>query len=263
MKRLITPIIVSFVAIVAMAQKAQIKVEYTEKYQNWTGANKREKMVLLANGKTSHYYNPMTLVVDSMLSTPQGTVTFNSMVEAANAAGQRPSLLPGTRTYVIKSIPEETIMYYGEVAGELGHYMEAFGEQNWVITDSTAYVLGYECIMAETDYHGRHWSVWFSPEIPINDGPWKLCGLPGLILLADADNGKYIFEATGIENSDIAFPQKMYGHEQSEFAKRKDMLKLQWYFYNNSASQMNAEYGISMSDDPLPDGFDLIESDYK
>lgn len=263
MNRLIKSIILCFAAIAVMAQKAQIKVEYTEKYQNWTGANKREKMVLLANGITSHYYNPMTLIVDSMISTPQGTVTFNSMVEAANAAGKRPSLLPGSRTYVIKSIPEETIMYYGEAAGELGHYKEPFGEQNWMITDSTAYVMDYECILAKTDYHGRHWRVWFSPEIPITDGPWKLCGLPGLILLADADNGKYVFEATGIENTDIVFPQKMYGHERSESAKRKEMLALQWHFYNTSAAQMNAQYGISMPDDPLPDRFDLIETDYK
>lgn len=264
MNRLLTPIIVCLAAIVSYAHdSAKIKVEYTERYQNWTGANQKEKMLLLTNGETSHYYNPATLIVDSMLSTPQGTAQFNSMVEAANAAGKRPSLLPGSRTYVIKSIANGKIKYYGEAAGELGHYEELLNEQTWDITDSTTVILGYECMMAETDYHGRHWKAWFTPEIPICDGPWKLCGLPGLILRAEADNGKYRFEATGVENSSMIFPEQMYGHNLSETVSRKDMLKLQWTFYNSSGTQMNAQFGISMPDHQLPEGFDLIETDYK
>ena len=254
----------SMATIVAFARdNAVIKVGYIEKYQNWTGANKKEEMLLLANPNTSHYYNPRSLIVDSLLSTPQGTVQFNSMVEAANAAGQRPSLLPGSRTYIIKTIPQRQIKFYGESAGELGHYEESMDEQKWNISDTSKEILGYECIMAETDYHGRHWTAWFSPEIPIHDGPWKLCGLPGLILEAEADNGQYRFEATGIENTMTRFPKTMYGHELSEPVKRKEMLHLQWTFYNNSSAQMNAEFGTSMPEYLLPDGFDLIETDYK
>lgn len=55
----------------------------------------------------------------------------------------------------------------------------------------------------------------------------------------------------------------MYGHELSNRVKRKDMLKLQWTFYNNSGAQMNAEFGTSMHEVQLPKGFDLIETDYK
>ena len=263
-KCLITPIVLIFTVIVSFAHdNARVKVEYTERYKNWTGVNKNEKMLLLANGQISHYYNPTSLVVDSILSTPEGTVRFNAMVEAANEAGQRPALLPGSRTYIIKNANSSSIHYYGEPAGELGDYEEQFAEQNWTIADSSKTVLGYDCLKAEMDYHGRHWTVWFTPEIPISDGPWKLCGLPGLILEADADNGKYHFEATGIESVDATFPQKMYGHDLSVSMKRKDMLSLQWKFYNNSGAQMQAEFGITAHDDPLPEGFDLIETDYR
>lgn len=248
---------------VSAQEKAQIRVEYTEMYQTWTGANKKEKMLLLANNDRSHYYSPMTLVVDSMLSTPQGTMQFNSMVEAANMAGQRPALLPGSRTYIVKDLGKGNMIYYGEPAGELGHYEEDMDEQVWEISDSTTAILGYECVLAEMDYHGRHWKAWFTPEIPVFDGPWKLVGLPGLILRADADNGKYRFEATGIEMTDRCFPVKMYGHELSIPMKRKDMLNLQWKFYNNSGAQMNAEFGVSMPEIALPKGFDLIETDYR
>ena len=74
-KCLITPIVLIFTVIVSFAHdNARVKVEYTERYKNWTGVNKNEKMLLLANGQISHYYNPTSLVVDSILSTPEGTV---------------------------------------------------------------------------------------------------------------------------------------------------------------------------------------------
>ncbi len=260
-----------FVAIAAVAQEkadmsqnAILNVEYTERYQNWTGANKKERLILLANSEESRYYNPKTQIVDSMLSTAEGTAQFNNMVDAANAAGQRPSLLPGSRTYIIKSRTNAELKCFEEAAGELGNYTEPMNEQNWTVCDSTKSILGYNCVMAEMDYHGRHWIAWFSPDIPLQDGPWKLCGLPGLILAADADNGKYSFEATGLEVVNKPFPKKIYGHDLSEKMDRKEMRRTTWSFYNNSGAQMSAKYGtVAIPEVELPEGFDLIETDYK
>ena len=246
------------------AQKALVKVEYLENYRNWTDANVTNDVLLLAGIEESRYFNPMTQTVDSMLSTPQGTVQYNSMVEAANAAGQRPSLLPKSRTYIIKYPQKQEMRCFEEAAGELGNYSEPFSEQSWqIISDSTTTFLGYECVLAEADYHGRHWKAWFAPEIPLSDGPWKLCGLPGMILKATADNGAYNFTAKGLENVNMPLPKNVYGHDMSEKTDRKKMRQLEWSFYNNSAAQFQAQYGIQMQDSPLPAGFDLIETDYK
>ena len=40
----------------------------------------------------------------------------------------------------------------------------------------------FETQKAETFIFGRKWTAWFSPEIPIQDGPYKFRGLPGLIV---------------------------------------------------------------------------------
>ena len=141
-----------------------------------------------------------------------------------------------------------------------------------IVEDSTATFLGYECIMAESDYHGRHWKACFAPELPMPFGPWKLHGLPGLILKAEA-NGGFSFIATGLERTDrIMTPMYMQG----DYSKvdRKEALKNAEYFTNNEESIMNAQgqnVKIYSTDDegnkietPKYDGLKHnIEPDYK
>lgn len=73
----------------------------------------------------------------------------------------------------------------------------------WNVTDSIRNILGYECMFASTEYRGRRWEVWFTPEIPISDGPWKLCGLPGLILKAQDSKRHYVYEPVSVRTEGI------------------------------------------------------------
>lgn len=60
-------------------------------------------------------------------------------------------------------------------------------------------VSGYKSIKATANYLGREWTVYFSPEIPISQGPWRLWGLPGLIVKAYDSENLFLFELTGFE----------------------------------------------------------------
>ena len=69
-----------------------------------------------------------------------------------------------------------------------------------IFSDSVKTVMDYPCIMAVGNYAGRKWKVWFSLDIPFSDGPWKLCGLPGLILMAEDSRGEFFFRAYSLQN---------------------------------------------------------------
>ena len=55
------------------------------------------------------------------------------------------------------------------------------------------------CKKAKTTFRGRTYNVWYTEKIPINAGPWKLKGLPGLILSAEDELGIYKWEVKSIK----------------------------------------------------------------
>lgn len=266
LRRAIFMMTVGVASIFGMAQNADIKVEYTYSYDTWVGTHTDDHYILLANDSLSMFYSPMTQVVDSMLSTPEGTEHFNSMVNAANNAGHAPDLLPDGRIFVSKHFKSDSQKAYDDYAGEKYYHFEPLNTMEWNVKEESKEILGYQCFLAETKYHGRDWKVWFTPEIPLADGPWKFNGLPGLILEADSENGAHNFLATGIEAKPTPFRKKMYGWDDVEEKDRKKALMERWKFYLNPWGGMTAEFGSSSSGRPeeeLPEGFDLIETDYK
>ena len=70
----------------------------------------------------------------------------------------------------------------------------------WTLSEDTLTVAGYLCKTATCQIHGRNWTVHFTEDIPVSAGPWKLCGLPGMILEADADGGILHFSIVSIQH---------------------------------------------------------------
>lgn len=68
-----------------------------------------------------------------------------------------------------------------------------------LVPDSTKEILGYQCQMATTRFKGRQWTVWYTEDVPMDEGPWKLRGLPGLVLSAYDAKRQYVFEGAGLE----------------------------------------------------------------
>lgn len=75
---------------------------------------------------------------------------------------------------------------------------DTFNNFTWQIEKGHKKILNYNCTKAITNFRGRNYEAWFSEEIPIPNGPWKFCGLPGLILEIYDTERIYNFELTGI-----------------------------------------------------------------
>lgn len=73
-------------------------------------------------------------------------------------------------------------------------YRENIDLFHWKLTDETSTISGYEVQKAVTEFAGRTWIAWFASEIPINDGPYKFNGLPGLIVKISDTKQHYVFE---------------------------------------------------------------------
>lgn len=54
----------------------------------------------------------------------------------------------------------------------------------WNVTAEQRKIGSFNCQKATTRFRGRNYTAWFTMDIPISNGPWKLQGLPGLILEA-------------------------------------------------------------------------------
>ena len=73
---------------------------------------------------------------------------------------------------------------------------------DWEILADTATILNYHCMKAVTQFRGRRYYAWFTIDIPINDGPWKFHGLPGMIMKIEDSDNVFCMTAIGLEKID-------------------------------------------------------------
>lgn len=85
------------------------------------------------------------------------------------------------------------------------YYEENITPINWELASGDTTILDIPCLAAKCEYGGRKWTVYYASSIPIQEGPWKLKGLPGLILYAKEDTGVFSFECIGIKKGEGVF----------------------------------------------------------
>ncbi|MFP9116455.1 GLPGLI family protein [Flavobacterium sp. RNTU_13] len=93
-------------------------------------------------------------------------------------------------------------MFFFDVIGKnIFLVKDIYTDLKWNITQEQKQIAGYNCVKATTAYRGRQWDVWYTNDIPLSFGPWKLHGLPGLILEANDSSNRFAFKIDKIEFS--------------------------------------------------------------
>ena len=143
-----------------------------------------------------------------------------------NPVGKAP--YPGTKIKneeVYKNMPNKGLVtamhwpYWITTQDSINHLFD------WQLVEGDSIVCGYPCHKAQTTFRGRTGTAWYTLDLPYSDGPWKLCGLPGLILHACDSEGKFVFNCIGIENGDgHPFTYKIGNHDNIVSAERAEEL---------------------------------------
>ena len=113
----------------------------------------------------------------------------------------------------------------------------------WQMIEETDTILGYVCQKACLTYAGRDYTAWFTTEIPINDGPWKFWGLPGLILKVVDKEEQFEWVAIGLENIDGDIVMNKGDYEKANPTQFRDFINratssIMVSFYNNGVLYM-------------------------
>ncbi len=78
---------------------------------------------------------------------------------------------------------------------------DTFGTIPWILHPEHKRFGQYDCRRATGKYRGRDYEAWYTLDIPIPTGPFKLGGLPGLILEAQTLDGIVKFQFSSLEIS--------------------------------------------------------------
>lgn len=106
------------------------------------------------------------------------------------------------RDEVFKNTPDKGFIRFIHMPGWVSCREKADGLFDWQLQEGDSIVCEYTCHKAVTSFRGRTWTVWYTLDLPYSDGPWKFCGLPGLILYAYDSEDCFRFNCIGIEKGD-------------------------------------------------------------
>lgn len=212
--------------------------------------------------KFSSYKN---LTVDSLIMRSTSEQIANAAMEGKLSTGEYMT--------IYKNYPSGKLTHTEKICQDWLRYEEDLSSQEWELTDSVTNVLGYECQSARCVFRGREWTVFYTEEIPLADGPWKLHGLPGLIMKASDEKGHYTFECIGIKSKadrPITIYKVPFNRvNRKEYYDTKHRYEVNPYAYYEATTgghvTVTDEAGNPSLDayDPIELPFEYLERDWK
>lgn len=169
-----------------------------------------EEMLLYLGGESSKFSSAGKAMMDNILT------NRNKSNRSAAEFSRLQMQIPPTSLhyYIFKLYSSKEMSFIESVARDKFRYEQNLNQFDWEIEEGIKKIYGYQVQKATTKFAGRDYIAWFTPEIPISDGPYKFNGLPGLILKVRDTEDHYVFELTQFERveepEDIEFDSKTF-----------------------------------------------------
>jgi len=192
----------AFAAKAQKADTAQILVHY--KFTHVLDTNNRDKplnenMVLMVGRNASLYksYDRKMREEQMRKAVMEQINSGSSNIKVASGGGP---LGPNIDYY---QYPNSNKFYSSERVFNYYIIEEAMPAPAWKISADTATLKGLQCQKATTHFKGRDYTAWFCSDLPYRVGPWKLNGLPGLIVEVYDAKKEVTFKFDGLEKVDL------------------------------------------------------------
>lgn len=234
----------SFLLGIACSVSAQNRFFYEYKFisDSTDKADVKKEMMLLDIDKNgSNYYSQDKFVADS---TSRADIERQLKLSPNNISINRTDK-PGQVSYkVTKQYPDFKTYLFTKVSSD-GYKIEEDKKPEWKILPDKQKIGAYNAQKATTNFGGREWTAWFSTDLPFQDGPYKFCGLPGLIVKIEDKTGSHSMTLVGNKTIAIAsdketeLPQgvQMYGMGGKNIEVNKTQFKKVWKAYVNDPTK--------------------------
>ena len=197
MKKLLTALtLVVFFSLNAQETANRFFYELTFKPKK-DSARLDKVMTILDVTKDKSIYRDYTVVAqDSILK-----IQIEEMTKAGVFKDLSKSItMPKFSEKIYKFYPGMKVQYTDRVANGFTPMNIGYNEDlkfDWKIDNQKEKIGAYNAQKATTEYGGRKWTAWFTNDIPLQDGPYKFHGLPGLIVKIGDEGNNYSWELKG------------------------------------------------------------------
>jgi GLPGLI family protein len=139
---------------------------------------------------------------EGFLTIQSGMSTYYSIPEKLQKSAEGSlDIIIETDTFlrVVKNSTRDEILFgTTSMNGKEIYFRDSLFPMIWNLEKESKMIDSLECFKATTLFKGRNYVAWYCPKIPVPDGPWKLGGLPGLVIEAFDENKDLYFIARGI-----------------------------------------------------------------
>ena len=210
-----------FVGLMVSAQNSRVIYEYTFRPDSTkTDSLKTEWMYLDISKTGSKYYSKSTFESDSIV---QESIKKQMASGARNISVSRQRQGGEINYEVEKTYPEYKTYLIGSVGNDAYKVLED-RKLTWKISAEKKQLGEFKVQKATADFAGRNWTAWFTTDVPIQDGPYKFSGLPGLIVDISDQTGSHKMELKGIKKMSL-IPQEELNTQGKDipFTKKKPL----------------------------------------
>lgn len=210
-----------FFIIQLSAQNKQFTYEYQFISDSTNQKDISKEIMILNVGKEKSYYYSL----DKYIS--------DSTINAESKKGLMVMPLPYKISEMnIKDLNNKKVSFETKV-GDSKYNVEQNVNLKWNLLNEFDEILNYKVQKATTEFGGRTWIAWFAKDIPIQDGPYKFYGLPGLILKIEDKTASHKFVLKGIKNIKSPF-EYPYRKDESREAKLDYEAYVKTYLQNRA-----------------------------